>query len=265
MFAAAVRVLARAATIQLEEAASAHPRPPPSLLKGKQRAAPIRDLRHERAIPETDLGVVSSAPSHRKSADYSHANTLSDKQHSAGKGLQDQFATITSDLVNEPVKSPADLAGPSRPRHNTRIEESRPPSELESSVSYDPPRLEKTEQTEPSPRAPSELPRPVADERPFPKIESVTPKDLTPADSTIDVNSHRTEAAAPVVPPPSSQTTATPIADAEPTRSDEPTSSPSMSPQEEVIPRMSEAPEALVEEQEDVSIESARGRAQLMI
>lgn len=109
MFSAAVRVLARAATIQLEEAAAAHPRAPArTLLKGKERALPIRrDIRPEPAVVESDLGV--------------HAGTegFGGKEHEverrtvgleAGHGIEEHLASI----VDEIPKRNESSAGPSR-------------------------------------------------------------------------------------------------------------------------------------------------------
>jgi hypothetical protein len=109
MFSAAVRVLARAATIQLEEAAAAHPRAPTrTLLKGKERALPIRrDIRPEPAVVESDLGV--------------HAGTegFGGKEHQverrtagleAGHGMEEHLASIVDEMPQVSESS----AGPSR-------------------------------------------------------------------------------------------------------------------------------------------------------
>jgi hypothetical protein len=109
MFSAAVRVLARAATIQLEEAAAAHPRAPTrTLLKGKERALPIRrDIRPEPAVVESDLGV--------------HAGTegFGGKEHEvgrrtpgleAGHGMEEHLASIVDEMPQVSESS----AGPSR-------------------------------------------------------------------------------------------------------------------------------------------------------
>jgi hypothetical protein len=110
MFSAAVRVLARAATIQLEEAAAAHPRAPArSLLKGKERALPIRrDIRPEPAAVESDLGVHAGTEGFG-----GKENELVQKQTTAigaGHGLEEHLASIVDEI---PQKNES-LAGPSR-------------------------------------------------------------------------------------------------------------------------------------------------------
>jgi hypothetical protein len=110
MFSAAVRVLARAATIQLEEAAAAHPRPPArTLLKGKERALPIRrDIRPEPAVVESDLGVHAGTEGFG-----GKANELAQKGTAgmgAGHGMEEHLASIVDEIPQKNESS----AGPSR-------------------------------------------------------------------------------------------------------------------------------------------------------
>ena len=110
MFSAAVRVLARAATIQLEEAAAAHPRAPArTLLKGKERAIPIRrDIRPEPAVAESDLGVHTGTEGfggkENQSAQRGTVGT------GAGHGMEEHLASIVDEI---PLKNESP-AGPSR-------------------------------------------------------------------------------------------------------------------------------------------------------
>jgi hypothetical protein len=133
MFSAAVRILARAATIQLEEAAAAHPRPPTrTLLKGKERALPIRrDIRPEPAVVESDLGV------HAGTEGYGgHETALSQtgkEELGAGHGMEEHLASIVEEIPRK-NESPA---GPSRiPRHRPipqpLFQQDRVSSELQS-------------------------------------------------------------------------------------------------------------------------------------
>lgn len=131
MFGAAVRVLARAAAIQLEEAAAVHPRPPPNLLKGKERAV---SLRHERVVSETDLGVGARG----SSIGTIPAADTSEIASNNRNGLQDHFQTITDEIEAGPstTKQAAQLgpfpqphpveplAGPRRPLVNPTPETS---------------------------------------------------------------------------------------------------------------------------------------------
>jgi hypothetical protein len=110
MFSAAVRVLARAATIQLEEAAAAHPRAPArTLLKGKERALPIRrDIRPEPAVVKSDLGV------HARTEGFGgKEDELSQKGTAgvgAGHGMEEHLASIVDEMPQVSESS----AGPSR-------------------------------------------------------------------------------------------------------------------------------------------------------
>jgi len=110
MFSAAVRVLARAATIQLEEAAAAHPRAPArTLLKGKERALPIRrDIRPEPAVVKSDLGVHAGTEGFGEKE-----NEISQKETGgmgAGHGMEEHLASIVDEIPQKNESS----AGPSR-------------------------------------------------------------------------------------------------------------------------------------------------------
>jgi hypothetical protein len=110
MFSAAVRVLARAATIQLEEAAAAHPRAPTRILmKGKERALPIRrDIRPEPAVVESDLGVHAGTEGFGgKENELAQKGTVG---MGAGHGIEEHLASIVDEI---PQKNES-LAGPSR-------------------------------------------------------------------------------------------------------------------------------------------------------
>jgi hypothetical protein len=110
MFSAAVRVLARAATIQLEEAAAAHPRAPArTLLKGKERALPIRrDIRPEPAVVESDLGV------HAGTEGFSGREHEIDKKETAGMGAGHGMEEHLASIVDEITQKNESSAGPSR-------------------------------------------------------------------------------------------------------------------------------------------------------
>jgi hypothetical protein len=110
MFSAAVRVLARAATIQLEEAAAAHPRAPGrTLLKGKERALPIRrDIRPEPAVVESDLGVHAGTEGFGgKEKEMAQTGTVG---LGAGHGMEEHLASIVDEIPQKNESS----AGPSR-------------------------------------------------------------------------------------------------------------------------------------------------------
>jgi hypothetical protein len=110
MFSAAVRVLARAATIQLEEAAAAHPRAPTrTLLKGKERALPIRrDIRPEPAVVESDLGVHAGTEGYGGEED--ELNKKEAVGPGAGHGMEEHLASIVDEMPQVSESS----AGPSR-------------------------------------------------------------------------------------------------------------------------------------------------------
>lgn len=135
MFSAAVRVLARAATIQLEEAAAAHPRPTTrTLLKGKERALPIRrDIRPEPAVVESDLGVHAGTEGYG-GKEY-EVGQLDKAGLGAGHGMEEHLASIVEEIPRK-NESPA---GPSRiPRHRPiaqpRLQQDRVSSEIQSAV-----------------------------------------------------------------------------------------------------------------------------------
>jgi len=110
MFSAAVRVLARAATIQLEEVAAAHPRAPAkTLLKGKERALPIRrDIRPEPAVVESDLGVHAGTEGFGgKENELAQKGTVGLE---AGHGMEEHLASIVDEVPQKNESS----AGPSR-------------------------------------------------------------------------------------------------------------------------------------------------------
>lgn len=110
MFSAAVRVLARAATIQLEEAAAAHPRAPTrTLLKGKERAIPIRrDIRPEPAVVESDLGVHAGTEGFGgKESELAQTGKVAG---GAGYGMEEHLASIVDEIPQKDQSS----AGPSR-------------------------------------------------------------------------------------------------------------------------------------------------------
>jgi hypothetical protein len=112
MFSAAVRVLARAATIQLEEAAAAHPRAPArTLLKGKERALPIRrDIRPEPAVVESDLGVHAGTEGFGV-----EENELAQKGTTGlgpGHGMEEHLASIVDEIPQNQKNETS--AGPSR-------------------------------------------------------------------------------------------------------------------------------------------------------
>ena len=116
MFSAAVRVLARVATIQLEEAAAAHPRPPRTLLKGKERAIPIRrHIRPEPAVVESDLGV------HAGTEGYDEKDIELDpsgRTVPVGHGMEEHLASIVDEIPQEVENT----AGPSRTaRHAQKV------------------------------------------------------------------------------------------------------------------------------------------------
>lgn len=121
MFSAAIRVLSRAATIQLEEAAAAHPRPPRNILKGKERAIPIRrDFRSElEAAPvTTDLGALSKVEGVNVNKD------IDEKEAKRRLGLEENFTEITDEL---PVDEASSTAGPSRlPLQSGKVSRSSP-------------------------------------------------------------------------------------------------------------------------------------------
>jgi hypothetical protein len=120
MFSAAVRVLARAATIQLEEAAAAHPRPPRTLLKGKERAIPIRrDIRAEPVTINSDLGLKAGVEG--IGAKQENVTDTTSRGYPNGGGLEEQLGSITDEL---PVRVDENSAGPSRPLRHTLITES---------------------------------------------------------------------------------------------------------------------------------------------
>jgi hypothetical protein len=113
MFSAAIRVLSRAAAIQLEEVAAAHPRPPRSILKGKERAIPIRrDFRSEleQAPTTTDLGEHSGTEGKWRER---YATPISSVAADSNRkpGLQENLESLTSELSVETTNS---TAGPSR-------------------------------------------------------------------------------------------------------------------------------------------------------
>lgn len=110
MFSAAVRVLARAATIQLEEAAAAHPRPATrTLLKGKERALPIRrDIRPEPAVVESDLGI--HAGSEGIGGKENELRKGARPPLKAGHGMEEHLGSIVDELPQNVESS----AGPSR-------------------------------------------------------------------------------------------------------------------------------------------------------
>lgn len=205
MFAAAVRVLARAATIQLEEAAAAHPRPPTALLKGKERAVPIRQqLRHERAVPETDLGLSTAEDGHNNGVDRGGAASVAT---SSAQGLQDQF----DNLLSESVREPSDHPGPSRRRQDVKY--TTPVAAAESRIPM------------PSDSLPS-VDEVKHDDLQLPSIQEISPPrrklpEISLAESSAKSHSTRVQ-------PVSALTN-------------------------EFTPPMSELPEALAEEQEDVS------------
>lgn len=120
-------MLARAATIQLEEAAAAHPRPPHSLVKGKGRAVPIRTER----VVTTDLGLNTAQDARGTALAYESANKKASSSQNSASGLDDQFATITSELDSVSTTSER---GPSASRA-ARISNERPPATIEASAS----------------------------------------------------------------------------------------------------------------------------------
>lgn len=120
MFSAAVRVLARAATIQLEEAAAAHPRPSRTVLKGKERAIPIRrDVRAEPVAINSDLGVKAGV----EGLGGNQEDVLRGEggRYTTGGGLEEQLGSIADEL---PVRADGSTAGPSRQPRHTLIRES---------------------------------------------------------------------------------------------------------------------------------------------
>jgi hypothetical protein len=119
MFSAAVRVLARAATIQLEEAAAAHPRPAArTLLKGKERALPIRrDIRPEPAVVESDLGVHAGTEGFGGKEGKLAENKSVEK--GAGHGMEEHLASIVDELPRKDGSTP----GPSRITRNRPIDQ----------------------------------------------------------------------------------------------------------------------------------------------
>jgi hypothetical protein len=120
MFSAAVRVLARAAAIQLEEAAAAHPRPPRTLLKGKERAIPIRrDIRAEPVAINSDLGLKAGVEG--IGAKQENVTDTTSRGYPNGGGLEEQLGSITDEL---PVRVDQNSAGPSRPLRHTLITKS---------------------------------------------------------------------------------------------------------------------------------------------
>lgn len=127
MLSAAIRVLARAATIQLEEAAAAHPRPPPSLLKGKERAIPLR--RHDPPVSETDMGV-GAAGSSRQGAPVSVVEEVQPiRKASSAPGLEEQFETLTSEVSGESrgTETPRPAVSTPSPFDADPRSETRPP------------------------------------------------------------------------------------------------------------------------------------------
>ena len=120
MFSAAVRVLARAATVQLEEAAAAYPRPSRTLLKGKERAIPIRrDVRAEPVAINSDLGVKAGVEGlGGNQRDFAGRGK---EGYTNEGGLEEQLGTITDEL---PVRVNENTAGPSRQPRHTLIRES---------------------------------------------------------------------------------------------------------------------------------------------
>lgn len=135
MFSAAVRVLARAATIQLEEAAAAHPRPSRSLLKGKERAIPIRrDVRAEPVAVNSDLGVKAGIEGLGGNREDISGGVKGGYTNEGG--LEEQLGSTTDEL---PVRVNENTAGPSRQPRHTLIRESEikpvEPSKAPKSVS----------------------------------------------------------------------------------------------------------------------------------
>ena len=120
MFSAAVRELARAATIQLEEAAAAHPRPSRTLLKGKERAIPIRrDVRAEPVAINSDLRVKAGVEG--LGGNQRDVAARGKEGYTNEGGLEEQLGSITDEL---PVPVNENTAGPSRQPRHTLITES---------------------------------------------------------------------------------------------------------------------------------------------
>jgi len=179
MFSAAVRVLARAATIQLEEAAAAHPRAPArTLLKGKERALPIRrEIRPEAAVVESDLGVHAGTEGFG-----GEKNELGGKRTvglGAGHGMEEHLASIVDEIPQVKESS----AGPSRiprlrpetiPRIPQEQKYSTPQSVLQTPKSQERDKLE-VDATKSIP-----TPQPSTSPRPTPVPARVSPVEGSP-------------------------------------------------------------------------------------
>jgi hypothetical protein len=181
MFSAAVRVLARAATIQLEEAAAAHPRPPRTLLKGKERVIPIRReqvSKESKTETGTDLGIRAGL-----------------------EGIGGENEMILEELVHA-----GHSAGPSRPppvRRETAIVEERPTS-IPSHKLLSRPQPELSEKREEAQKAPPTFTSPAQASKPertfIPENVAATSKPVIPPSPPPTVSSP------PVDPVPSTST-----------------------------------------------------------
>ena len=179
MFSAAVRVLARAATIQLEEADAAHPRGPArTLLKGKERALPIRrDIRPEPAVVESDLGIHAGTEGFG-----GKENEIAQKRkvrQGAGHGMEEHLASIVDEIPQVKESS----AGPSRiPRLRaetiTRLPQEQKPLKQQSVLET--PTPQRRDQLEVDAATSVPTPQPPTRPRPTPVPVKVSPVEDSP-------------------------------------------------------------------------------------
>ena len=179
MFSAAVRVLARAATIQLEEAAAAHPRAPTrTLLKGKERALPIRrDVRPEPAVVESDLGVHAGTEGFGgKENELAQKGTVGLE---AGHGMEEQLASIVDEIPQKNESS----AGPSRlPRLRPETVPQTPQAQKSSAPQSitETPKPQRLEKLEVNAAKSVPTPQPSTPPKPTPKPATISPVEDSP-------------------------------------------------------------------------------------